>query len=137
MCKELKDGQCKPNSDDNITAGESVTLSFNNPVNFGVDSFNDANHDSLDNNNTNTLLIGTDLATMAEYTFQNALTQSFDGIGSITFEYGGNNPTQFYLEAATVFESGNMTPVPLPGTSLLMLGALGGMAALRRRKRAA
>lgn len=45
--------------------------------------------------------------------------------------WGANN---FRLKSATLEVSGTVSPVPLPAAGLLLLGALGGLAAVRRRK---
>ena len=127
------DDQCTDPGDDNVTSGESVTLSFGSMVDFAVTSFNDVGHNSLDTNDTNTLLIGTNGAAGTSLTFADALNTDFFGINSITFAHGGDTPEQFYVGGATA------TPVPLPAAGLLMLGAfggIGGLAAMRRRRKA-
>lgn len=71
-------------------------------------------------------------ATSAPPSFQN---------GSFSFFVSGGQDWGFYsystdgiLGSSTAISYGDLAPVPLPAGGLLLLGALGGVAALRRRK---
>ena len=114
-------------SDDNITEGETVAVTFDQQVAFTDLEFRDAQH-FLANG---TLLIGGQ-----NYVVDNGRLAASDvsriGRGStFSFGYGGENPTEIYLTVATV------APVPLPAGIGLLAAALGGLAGLRRMRRRA
>ncbi|MGB3554046.1 MAG: VPLPA-CTERM sorting domain-containing protein [Jannaschia sp.] len=115
------------NDDDNITVGETLKISFDKRVEFTDIVIRNAGH----NKATGTLLING-----SEYAVVNGALAAgaFASIGSgtsFTFAYGGAKATQAYVSLTSV------APVPLPAAGLLLAGALGGVAALRRRRRAA
>lgn len=127
VCKVLTGSkQCTPGNDDNITSGEWVTLSFASRVDLGGLSFTNADHNGL-NASAKTLRIGVDGGALSTTSFASAVSANYLGIGSITFAYGGGDPSQFYVNAATA------TAVPLPAPLALLGGAVAGLAALRRR----
>lgn len=114
------------NSDDNITIGEKLTLSFNELVTMSSIGLRADGHNF------------TNWATGATFLLNGVSTLLPDNIGSIAlnltgksfdFAYGGAKPAQFYLASATV------APVPEPGTYALMLGGLGVAAFVARRRR--
>lgn len=124
----VNDNECNPSSDDNVTSGESVTLTFDNLIeSFTISSFNDSQHNSLAGS-TDTLLING-----IEYSFTDALGATFSGTDSITFAFDdvSGNGSQFYVGVAEV------ALVPLPAAGLLLLAGMGGLAAMRRRRKAA
>ncbi|RKF16018.1 hypothetical protein D6850_00115 [Roseovarius spongiae] len=130
VCKVLTgDAQCKPSSDDNVTSGESVTLTFDTMVDLLGLSFFNADHNPV--SATDTLRIGTDLMAIGETTFGAASAATFSGITSITFAYGGSSANQFYVAGATA------TPVPIPASLPLLVGGLGLMGWVARRRRKA
>lgn len=55
--------------------------------------------------------------------------------GLATFSWAGNMPNQSNLNVT--FKLTDVAPIPLPAAGLLLLGALGGLGAMARRKRAA
>ncbi len=136
VCQTLDvNDQCDPSSDDNITITESVTLTLDGTYDFFGLSFNDAKHNSLDGNIVDTLLIGINGLVEVRYTFAEAVAALFENVNKIRFVYDtaneGTTANQFYVSGATV------SAVPLPAAGWLLIGGLGGLAAMKRRKKAA
>ncbi len=135
--------QCDPSSEDNVTAGETLTLSFfsdtalENPLTVVLDPtfFRDANHfgvfvtgdmiDITDASGTTTYqlpLLGEFTTPLTGTTFD----FTYNGVGD-TQEPPNN--AEFYIGSVTV------SPVPLPAALPLFLSALAGLALLGRRQR--
>lgn len=126
------DGECNVPGDDNITMDEAVTLSFSETV-LGVSDFvfRAASHQDISDSNE-FLLIGINGGVTMATTFAGAAdyinANAGGSIDSLTFEFAD---TEFYL---SVFGA-EIAAIPLPASILLMGGALGGLGALRRRKK--
>ncbi len=115
-------------SDDNITRGETLTLTFDQVVNLSAIGLRAEGHNF------------TNWASGATFLFHGASTLlplgtgSIDGLGLtgsvFTFAYGGTHADQFYLATITV------TPVPEPEVLALLLAGLGVTGTIARRRRA-
>jgi hypothetical protein len=130
VCSEIDgDLQCVIGSDDNITSGESVTLTFSHAIDIAGLTFRGEHHYLMDDGNgelssTETLLINGQM-----YTFGEASTTLWQNVTEITFAYGGKMSEQFYVSAISV--------VPLPATLPLFAAGLLGLGAVSRRRRKA
>ncbi|MFV0383597.1 VPLPA-CTERM sorting domain-containing protein [Paracoccus sp. (in: a-proteobacteria)] len=122
--------QCNPANDDNLTVGETVTLSFDTAQNLSGLMFRAEGHIPLSDNRT--LMFATNGGALTEYTFAALSGASFMDVSSATFGFGGSKPDQYYVQQITA------TPtVPLPATAPLALAGMGALAMMRRRRRAA
>lgn len=130
VCKHLDaDKECTPNSDDNVTTGESVTIAFDTAQKLRKMFFNAEGHMKIADDLT--LLFGINGDPLARWTFGALSAAKFTGVTSATFAFdSGRKGDQFYVGGATV------SPVPLPAAGFMLLTALGGLAAARRRKSA-
>lgn len=114
------------NGDDNITAGEVLTITFNQVVNLTQIGLRSDGHNFTGWNAGTTFL------------FNGASTALPQGTGVInlgattgsvfTFAYGGRNPDQFYLASMTA------TAVPEPSEYVLLISGLGVVGLLARRR---
>lgn len=135
VCKVILNGDCNPSNDDNVTDGESVTISFvNGPFNLSGFIFRDENHNLLNGSagnqgNIDTLRIGINGGALAVYTFAQAVGLAFNNVSSITFAY---NSGQFYVN---VLDASNQ--VPIPGALPLLISGLAGLGFAARKKKAA
>ncbi len=129
VCKVIANGDCNPSSDDNVTEGESVTISFvNGPFDLSNFTFRDENHNVLAAA-TDSLLISVNGGAAVLYTFAQAIGLSFNAVSTITFAY---NSGQFYVNS---FSANNV--IPIPGALPLLISGLAGLGFAARRKKAA
>ena len=115
-------------SDDNITFGERLVLTFDQVVTLTSIGLRSEGHND------------TGWITNATFLFNGVSTLLPRNVGSIgnlamtgttfSFAYGGTNPDQFYLSSVVA------NPVPEPETYALMLGGLAALAAVARRRKA-
>lgn len=135
VCEVLVAGPgtaCANPGDDNIRAGDAVTLSFGDTVTVSNFSFTDADHNDLNSNDSNTLWIAiNDPNAFMQYTFAEATALVIAGVDLIRFAFdtSSGNGVQYYVNG---FEA---SAVPLPAAAPLLLMGLGGLGfAASRRK---
>ncbi len=135
VCTNLTNSnQCNPGSDDNVSAGEAVTLGFaDGPVDFSNLTFSNDSHFAV--SASDTLLIGINGGALSVFTFSDAIASTFLGINDITFAFGGGSANNFYLNSATAVSAVPIpAALPLFGTGLAAMGFIGWR---RKRKSAA
>ncbi|MFC2952938.1 VPLPA-CTERM sorting domain-containing protein [Marinicaulis aureus] len=139
VCEVLAAGpgsECANTADDNIRADEAVTLTFDQTVAVSGFSFTDKDHNDLNSNNINTLLIAiNDPMDFVQYTFAEAVALVIAGVDLIRFAFDTTSQTgaQFYVNGFEAVPS----DVPLPAAApLLIMGMAGLSFAGRRRKQA-
>ena len=119
-------GQCTPSSDDNVQTGETLILSFSTKVQIDQIVLRDAEHVLFVLNDTINF-VGQNASGLYTVGLGNPFLTF--GQGTLwSFNIGGRSPKDFYIASITV------SAVPLPAGGLLLLTALGGIAAVRRRK---
>lgn len=140
VCGSLISSQCNPSSDDNITSGEVLKMTFNQAVTIDKIWFNN-NHDGDGSLSGNKIKIGgTDYSLISaigvpSYNDDWTPNVSFHVAagGSLLFSLASTNSDQFYISGMTVTAA-----VPEPEVYAMMglgLGLLGWVG--RRRKLAA
>ena len=115
------------NSDDNITTGETLTLTFEQAVNLSAIGLRSDGHNFTNWADNSTFLFDGVQTALPKGT---GFIGDLDKSGTVfSFAYGGNKPGQFYLSSVTV------TPVPEPETLALMLSGIGFVGFMARRRR--
>jgi hypothetical protein len=116
------------NSDDNITTGEALKLSFNQDVTISAIGLNDDGHNTSFTSGTK-----------FDYSFNNINWLSNDLTSSVALNhtgrdfyirYGATNGAQFYLSSMTV------AAVPEPETYAMLMAGLGVIGFMSRRRKA-
>jgi hypothetical protein len=145
VCKVLSGTQCAPNSDDNLAAGEAVGLAFGtgtlNSISFrgaanGVGG--SATHNVLADGST--FLWSLDGGTFTQGTVGAGGVWNNGGMGIDTSARGiffATDAFEIYIASADFTGPGGNNnqpnPVPLPAGGLLLLTALAGLGAARKR----
>ncbi len=139
VCGALLNGpgsECANPGDDNIQSGEAVTLTFDTAMTLSAHSFTDQNHNDLNGNDTNTLLIAiNDPDDFQQFTFAEAVNLIVMGVELIRYAYDPSaTGLAFYINS---FEAVDEFAAPLPAAAPLLLFGMGGLAfAARKRRRA-
>lgn len=114
------------NSDDNITVGETLKLSFNRAVTLSGLSLRADGHTGHFDKDSTFLLDGHSMK----------LSQDIDHLAltgtEFSFAFGGREAEQFYLGGVTVT---GVSPVPEPATTGMMLAGLGLLGWMARRRK--
>lgn len=110
------------NSDDNITSGERLTLTFAGPVTLSSVMLRSDGHDTSWERNATFLLNGT------SYKLSDTIAPALTG-SVFTFQFGGAKPDQFYLGGVTV------SAVPEPSSYAMLLAGVGLMGFIARRRK--
>jgi len=131
LCKALSSGPgsiCADTSDDDITMGEGVTVSFlDGPFDVRALSFNDTAHNNLNANDVAQLIISINGGADLLFTFAGAIAAAqsgaFLGVDKIRFAYAD---TRFYIES--------ISDAPIPAALPLLLSGLAGLFLASRRR---
>ncbi len=125
VCKHLHNTQCSPSSDDNVTFGEILQLTFDQEVSLNTVFFKNAGHGTTFGGDFKLSVDAGDWDTLS-------LAYEFDAnrIGT-TFEFynfNGGSGAEFYINKLSV------NAVPIPAAIWLFGTGLLGMVAVARRK---
>lgn len=127
VCKVLNSNlQCSPSSDDNVTFGEALTLSFSQSVDLTSLSFRNESHGTTFASNAQ-LKVSVDGGLFQDFDLVHAFSDDLTAGSTFTFF---SNDDQFYLSTVGGELNTPSTEAPVPG-SLWLLG--GSLIALRKR----
>ena len=132
VCQKLEGAppsECDDTTDDNIRAGESVTLTFDGPLNLSGFSFSGEEHYDLNSSSETLLRNGVEFTFADVANLTAAVAAVVTGISSIEFAYGGSNAAQFYVNWFTA-------EIPLPAAAPLLLAGIAGLSFASRRRKA-
>ena len=136
-CSTQYSGSPKDSGDDNLVFPEILTLSFSKDVWLQDLMIRDANHEMV----TGSILVGSSALPLDEGhpglveldviagVVQDTYAAGFSNLFYFTSS-GSRQGDEIYLEVLTA-------DIPLPAAGWLLLGGLGGLAAMKRRKKAA
>ncbi len=134
--------QCNPSNDDNLQQGEIVTVSWTTAQDLSNLLFNADGHTPLASDSTY-LQFSINGGSLELYTFADLEAATFTGVTSMTFAYADDQHTgqQYYIDSAVLTASAipvpSTSPVPVPAAGFLLLGGIGALAGLRRKRKAA
>jgi len=147
VCKVLSGSQCSPGSDDNLTEGEVLAVSFDTDVEVNALSFRGENHPNdpdfdpgevfaLSFDDGATWKLGEDLinAKNGVYTASDPGDPGFNRLSAGTRMLLAYRNEQFYLSAMEVTEV--VGAVPLPAGLVLMVTGLGALIGVGARRSA-
>ena len=129
VCMDLSVNQCAPSSDDNVTVGETLLLTFSQEVIITGITFRDGAHNPVFGQGAVFGLV-VDGDTKADQDLVFNYNQSWQGT---SFEFINNNasdtdPFRFYMSTLTA------TVVPVPPAAWLFASGLLGLVAVSRRR---
>jgi hypothetical protein len=129
VCADLSGDQCTPSSDDNVTIGETLLLTFSQEVIITGITFRNGEHNPVFGEGAVFGLV-VDGDTKADQILEFSYSQSWQGT---SFEFINDNasdtdPFRFYMSALTV------TAVPVPPAVWLFASGLLGLFGVARRR---